>query len=1170
MYLKSIKLAGFKSFVDPTTIPIRSHMNAIIGPNGCGKSNVIDAIRWVIGETSAKQLRGQSMEDVIFNGTTARKRVGKAMIELTFDNNQGRITGEYAKFSQIAVRREVERGGQSSYFLNGTHCRRRDILDIFLGTGLGPRSYSIIEQGMVSRLIEAKPEELRVYLEEAAGISKYKERRRETENRIRHTKENLDRLNDLREELDKQLRHLKRQANAAERYKVLKEEERLLNAQLQALRWQALNEKLSAHNDKITEKENEREEQIANQRELETSIEKARIAQTEFTEEQNAVQKEYYGLGAEIARIEQQIQSTKEQTQRWQSELTEAESVWEELTSSSAEQQDQISELTTELEQLEPQTHNIKSAVMEANEAFAKAEADMQDWQTRFDQHQTQSTETSRDSSVTKTRIENFQQQLQRLQSRRQTLQDSQNNPQLETLANEVSPLQERAHQLNDQLSDIEKNTAQITEQMDTRRAQNAELNQSLQTLREKQKVAEARYASLDALQQSALGNDDEQINTWLDNNHLKDKPRLGQSMQVNAGWEVAAETVLRGCFNALCVDDVSTWVDGLNALESGALTLIDKHASNDAALHHKAKTLLSQIQTDWPIEPWVAGVYVAENLVEAMQLRPQLSANESVITKEGVWLGANWIRVAKATDSSAGVLIREQELAELEKELAQLSQEVAQQSQALQAGEQTLAELENERRVQQRAYQDMSTALREAQASLSAKQSRLDELQQQQLRLSQEARDCDAQLEEAQQQLRESHEKNQTLSESLSRFESEKQALLEERARCHETLEHARTHANRERQRADELGIRLASNENQLSLLKQTVNRAERQLDKLTERREHLQSNLTENDGPLEKLGAQLQELLNQRVGIEQRLHAAEDKLNGQNTQIKQLETQRQTLAELLTQLQTAVQTLQMERQEVSVRQATIKEQLDETDFELDALQKEMPEEANVADWETQAEKTAQKITRLGAINLAAIDEFEQQNERKTYLDKQNDDLMEALDVLESAIHKIDRETRGRFKDTFEKVNERFKELFPGIFGGGSACLELTGDDLLTTGVLVRAQPPGKRNSTIHMLSGGEKALTAIAMVFSMFHLNPAPFCILDEVDAPLDDLNVGRFCKVVKEMSAQTQFIVISHNKVTIEAADHLMGVTMQEAGVSRIVSVDMEEAMEMVEAA
>jgi len=1170
MHLKNIKLAGFKSFVDVTTIPVRSHMNAIVGPNGCGKSNVVDAIRWVIGETSAKQLRGKSMTDVIFNGTTTRKPVGKASVELCFDNSDGRVGGEYAKYSEIAVRREVTRDAQSNYFLNNTACRRRDIVDIFLGTGLGSRGYAVIEQGMISRLVEAKPEEFRVHLEEVAGISKYKERRRETENRIKRTQENLDRINDLCEELAKQLRHLKRQSNAAERYKDFKEEERLLHAQIKALQWQALNAQASLQDENINTQTLQHEEQLANQRHVETDIEKARVAQIEATDQQNEVQKRFYSLAADIARIEQRIKDAQEQTLRWKAELEEADALWQELTESTAEHQDQIQELSEELEQLSPSASDFQAAAASAQEALKAADIDMKACQQRWETFQKAHAESMRRSDVARNNIQHQQQQLQSLENRQQRLTESVDQQSLNDLQAEIQPVANQVNELETSLASVKESMSAVTQQIQQQRQENGHSNNALNALQGELQSLEGRFASLTALQQAALAGDD-QANAWLSSQSLENAPRLGKTLKVNAGWEQAVETVMRGYFDAVCVDQVSSFVDHIDQLKAGSLTLVDRQSSASSSSHyHKAQTLMSQVQSDWPIQEWLSGVYIADDAASALLLRSQLSAEESVITRDGLWLGVNWMRVSKPRDDESGILSREQELKTLDQQISDKQTAIVAQRAALQAGEQRLLQLENDRDTKQQQFQSVSAELTSAQSRFSAKKTRFAELQQQQQRLESELSHCQEQMTQSQQALETANTQLEESTKELRQQEQQQVQLSAERERAAQTLEAARETANREQQRADELEIRVSSTESQLALLRQTVSRSERQMENLQERRETLNEKLSSNDGPSDSLNAELQEQLSKRVSVEQELRAAEAALQEASERIRQLDASRNALHKKISDIKDQLQSLQMARQEITVRQTTIQEQLSETDFVLETVIEEMPEGAEVTEWEQRAEKIAQRISRLGPINLAAIDEYQSVNERKTYLDKQQEDLIEALDVLKEAMRKIDRETRAKFRETYDKVNEGFKTLFPRIFGGGSACLELEEEgDLLTTGVIVKAQPPGKRNTTIHLLSGGEKALTAISLVFAMFQLNPAPFCVLDEVDAPLDDLNVGRFCQLVKEMSQQTQFIVISHNKVTIEMADHLMGVTMQEPGASRVVSVDIEEAITMAEA-
>ncbi len=1168
MNLKSIKLVGFKSFVDATTIPIKSYMNAIVGPNGCGKSNVVDAIRWVIGETSAKQLRSQSMADVIFNGTSTRKPVGRAAIELLFENNKGRLTGEYARYSEIAIRREVERDGQSSYIINGVQCRRRDVVDIFLGTGLGPRSYAIIEQGMVTRLIEAKPEELRIYLEEAAGISKYKERRRETENRMRHTQDNLDRLNDLLEELTKQLRHLKRQANAAERYQELKQTEQQLHAEIKTLHWQCLNQELADQEVRVNEQNLCCEEQRANLRHLETDIEKKRVVQTEFSATQNEVQKRYYGLAAEIARLEQQIKHVESQTSEWREELERTHQMWTEITDNNCEHQQQITLLGELLEELLPQTTTIKEDAVHSGQALTHAELEMNQWQEHWEVFQAESSKLTQQVEVAKNNIQHYQQQLTRLDAQKIQLQTHQDEQQLVDLEEKLQPLANKADAHQHHLASINEELTELTNRINQKRSHNTELNHSLKNLQQQLSAEEGRYATLNAMQQIALGVEDEQTNEWLKSHSLDQLPRLGKALRVKPGWEVAIETVLGSYFDAVCVDDISQYLNEASSLTRGRLTLVDKQSHFTSNVTSSQPTLAEQVESEWPLQDWLAHVYIAEDLSQALQKRAQLAVHESVITREGVWLGPNWLRRTKASDNEDSVLLREQSLQQLQQAIAQKRSEIKAKEDHIQQQFSELVQLEKNRDAKHEAYQQQSEIATADQSQLAAKQSRLDELQQRQQHIATELNQCQQQIEATTTALGETQSNLTTLLEKQQTDGAQKQQLLSQREQYRESLVQARSRAQQDQQRADELSIRLASNEEQLTLLKQTMARDERQLIQLTERREDLTARLANSDAPLIALKDELQSQLEKRVTVEKELRTAEEQLQTCVEQLQQMETQRNEYNDQLSEYQSRLEALRMERQSIRVRQETIKEQLQTDQFDLEALIQALPQEAELAEWEARAEKIAQRINRLGPINLAAIDEYNTILERKDYLDRQQQDLVEALTILESAIRKIDRETKTRFRDTLDKVNQNFQAIFPRVFGGGRAMLDLTDDDLLSTGIIVRAQPPGKRNSTIQMLSGGEKALTAISLVFAMFQLNPAPFCILDEVDAPLDDVNVGRFCQIVKEMSKDTQFIVISHNKVTIEQADHLLGVTMQEAGVSRIVSVDMEQAIAMVE--
>ncbi|MDP1574009.1 MAG: chromosome segregation protein SMC [Coxiellaceae bacterium] len=1166
MQLKRIQLYGFKSFVDATSIPVLSNMNAIVGPNGCGKSNIVDAIRWVTGETSAKQLRGQSMSDVIFNGTTTRKPVGKAAVELTFDNSDHRITGEYAAFTEISIRREVVRDGQSSYFINGVPARRRDLIDLFLGTGLGPRSYAIIEQGMISQLVEAKPEDMRTHLEEVAGISKYRERRRETENRIQNTNDNLARLNDLQEELAKQLRHLQRQANAAEQYKVLQQELRLLQAQMKVLQWQQFETQLSSQHEKITSLVLQSDAKLSEQSECETAIEKARLQAETLLDEKNERQKKFYEQSGEIGRLEQQIQHKQEQLKQWEQELAESESLFLELSSQSAEHTLQIETLTAEIEDLQPQSDDLQAASQQANHVLQTADQVTRQAQSDYDRFLERLAKTNQQVEIAKNNIRHYEVQRNQLSDRKAQIESQLAQASLQNLSVEIDPLHEKTEQLKEAIACIQETLLALSQHIQEQRNTHQSAQQAVSQQQGDLQKLEAQFASMSALQKAALQDKKMDVKPWLDNHGFSEKPRLGELLQVEAGWELAVETLLADQLDAICVDTLSDLSSALTDFNKGQARFLEKQGATHSA-RLSQKTIAAVISTKDYLPSWLSNVYVAENLAEAFSLQSQLQAHESIMTREGCWLGANWLQMSKSQSTENSFLLREKQLKQLQHDI-QIQKEALTALQQLQTDARAqLEQLEARRDLEHRTFQQTTAQLTETQTQLSAKRSRLESLSQQQQRLNAEMAQIESQLSQNEAALQEVSEMLAELSGTQEAEQAEKDRLNDARHAAESALNSARTDAQAKKQAMDEWHIRLSSNERQLSVLTQTLQSNEKQLLQLGSRREQLQSQLCDADLPLQQWNEKLQIELTARVSIESSLREADLQLQAEQHRLKELESMRDSLAKLLLHLQEQQQTLRMDGQEMRVRQKTLKEQIIEMQMVWDQLVAELPAELQLPECEARANTLQAKIDRLGPINLAAIDEFKTVSERKTYLDAQVTDLQEALEVLQNAIRKIDRETRHLFKETFDQVNSHFQRLFPRIFNGGQASLELTDEDLLTTGILVKAQPPGKRNATIHMLSGGEKTLTAISLMFAMFQLNPAPFCVLDEVDAPLDDLNVGRYCQLVKEMSKDTQFLIISHNKVTIESADHMMGVTMQEPGVSRIVSVDMKEAVALI---
>jgi len=1159
MQLQKIKLAGFKSFVDPTTLNLPSRLIGIVGPNGCGKSNTIDAVRWVMGESSAKHLRGDSMEDVIFNGSNARKPVGKASIELVFDNSDGRAGGEYAKYNQISIRREVTRDGQSTYYLNNARCRRRDITDLFLGTGLGPRSYSIIEQGMISRLIEAKPQDMRVFLEEAAGISRYKERRRETENRMRHTRENLDRLNDLRDEIAKQLAHLERQSKAAEKYKVFKAEERQLKAQLLLLRLRAMDEQLRAREAEVAERETRLEKTVAEIRHCEAEIEKLREQRNEASESHNAVQAAFYQLGGEINSIEQTIQHRRELLERRRQEQNEASQLLSQARADIERDQAALANLERDIAALEPEVEAGSRDLDQVRQKLAEAERRMTDWQQRWEAFNERIAGPTQLAQVERARMEQLEKQIAQQQARLKRLEEEQGRIQTTQLESEISDLATRVaaqQQGQQQASELLESTAAALREVRERIKATAE---QLNALQQQSQQARGRLASLEALQQAALGKDSQQLARWLARAGLQQAARLGERISAEPEWSRAVETVLGEVLEAVEVDSLDAPRDHFDALGDAPLALYENTTSAPAG----GDSLWGKVKAPDCVRDLLQRVRLAGDLDDALRQRGGLGEGESVITPEGVWLGRSWLRFPGKADERAGVLDRKREIAELQAQLADYDRKTAALRQQLDAERKQQAELEAQRDARQneanQAHREFSTL----NARLEQNRSRLEQSTQRLASLRDEAEELARQLD----QTREAHQRatesrNAAISEmeSLQQqrgdFDSERETLRQQLSEARHALETARA-ALHDKQ------LKLQSLKTARDATRNNLTRMEQQREGLDSRLKALAEDLDQGEAPLQSLAEQLEALLGQRVGREQALHAARDALQDIDNQIREQEKQRHEAEERHNQMREALERLRLNAQELKVRSRTLEEQLAEMEMTRETAGAELDEDATIDAWEQRLEQLGRRIQRLGAINLAAIDEFQEQSERKQHLDAQYEDLTEALETLETAIRKIDNETRERFKETFDKVNESLKQKFPKLFGGGHAHLEMTEDDLLTTGVNVMARPPGKRVSNIHLLSGGEKALTAVALVFSIFELNPAPFCMLDEVDAPLDDANVGRFCNLVEEMSENVQFIFITHNKITMELARQLIGVTMREPGVSRLVDVDVDEA-------
>ena len=1165
MRLKSIKLAGFKSFVDPTNVNFPSNLCAVVGPNGCGKSNIIDAVRWVMGESSAKNLRGENMSDVIFNGSGGRKPVGQASIELVFDNSDGRIVGEYASYNEIGIKRKVTRDGQSNYYLNGNKCRRRDITDIFLGTGLGPRSYAIIEQGMISRLIEAKPDELRVYIEEAAGISKYKERRRDTEGRIQRTIENLERLTDIRDELGRQLGRLERQAKAAEKYAEFKKQERQLSAELLALKWRGYNASATEQKQVIGALEIEQEKVIAQRSACDTSIEKLRSEFTDHSDAFNEVQARFYKIGGDVARIEQAIEHAQQRAQELHKDLEQTERNFSEAEQHLNSDRQKAAGWTAEYEELTPALEEAQAAEAISSEALQAAELAMQTWQQAWDEFNQKSASPRQQAEVQQSRIQHLEQLMRRLTERQQSLSTEASSFQASPAEEEMATIQALLSEAELASDSIEKQRADNSAEIETLRGQEKQVVAELNEARSKQQTLKGRQASLDALQQAALGDDAER--QWLSSKGLGDQPRLAASVKPAAGWEVAIETVLGSYLQAIAVDDIASSVSLLDDFKKGELLLVG--SATAAAQSGDKGQLLSDLVEGDAARGLINNIYAAETLADALKLQPSLSAIESVVTRDGIWLGNNWLRVARDKDATAGVLQRKQELETLAVEMGELDTQIAALDETRQSNELRLQSLEASRQEIAANVAQQQSNYAELRSKLSGFEVQIEQYKARKERAENELAEVVQQSETEQENLSAARV---ILQESIEKMEADtvrREELIVQRDQCRAELDQVRQTARHDRDRGQELRLRESSLKTQLSSIREGIGRLEVQVERLQERREQLRDAFNVKEDPTEAHKVELEAQLEARLLVDTEMTEAKALVDATEHQMREQEKLRGELEQEVQAVRSKLEKQRISAQEISTLSRTIEEQVVQKQADLPTLLDNLAEDAALIDWEEQLELIGNRIQRLGPINLAAIDEYKIESERKDYLDQQNAELEDALNTLQNAIQKIDRETRTRFKETFDLVNGHIQELFPKLFGGGHAYLEMTGEDLLNTGVTLMARPPGKKNSSIHLLSGGEKAMTAIAMVFSIFKLNPAPFCMLDEVDAPLDDANVGRYANMVKEMSEQVQFIFITHNKISMEAANQLMGVTMHEPGVSRLVTVDVSQAAELAEA-
>ncbi|AXK38437.1 chromosome segregation protein SMC [Crenobacter cavernae] len=1162
MRLTHIKLAGFKSFVDPTAIPVPGQLVAVIGPNGCGKSNVIDAVRWVLGESSAKQLRGESMQDVIFNGSSSRKPVSRASVELVFDNADGALTGPWGQYAEVAIKRVLTRQGESSYYINNQQVRRRDITDLFLGTGVGARGYAVIEQGMISRIIEARPEELRAYLEEAAGVSKYKERRRETENRLSDTRDNLERIADLQQELTRQVEKLSEQAEVAVHYHdmrgALTHKQNLLAL---ARREEAARTEAAAR-EELARLETEETALSAAATHLETELATLREDHYAASDAVHAAQQVLSEANAQLARLEEQSRHREQSRARIEREMAAARDERQRLAEARATVEAELDDWLPRQEEAQMMLEEAQMSLEDGADSLPEAEAQFRLKDQALSQLTAQQSNLTRERDLAHQRGEHLKERLNQLAGREGALQKElsdlnlPSDDALEAAAFEVDRARAALDAVRARVAADEAKLADMASERE-------KLDETLAEARARLARAEAEADALAAvLAREAAG---EKLGDWLEEQGLDSAPGLWQAVSVEPEWQPAFEAVLG--------DRLAARAGALPiGIPPAPFTVIDGQGSaNVGASNRPWPRLLDKIEADAPfsslLNDWLAGVYLADSLPAALGQRQELAQGEVLLTPEGHRVSS--LAVAFHAEAGGdGLLARQQALSRAQEAAEALAPEID----ALQRQRESLVSRTNM----------MAEAVRAQKGALTRLEGELNAATLEQVKLDQAARQGAARLSairaERERLAEERHHAEETIADS--------EMLAEEAALTLEELASSLEDARIDRLNA-ETGLELARNktrdaERRMHDIKLAQHTAEQKVAELVRRAREL----AERDGTLEErlmtLAEEgetadeavpeeaLQEALIARETHEQELSAARDALNGLTERMRVLAQQQQDANARLPSIREARQDWLLKHQEARIGLERFNEELKEAGADEAVLMADLTDAVKPNALAAEIARLARAIDNLGAVNLAALEELDEAKKRGDYLANQSEDLNQAMEALSEAIAKIDAETRDLLKDTYEAVNAKMREFFPTLFGGGRAELTLTGEDMLDAGVQIIAQPPGKKNSTIHLLSGGEKALTAMSLVFSLFSLNPAPFCLLDEVDAPLDDANTSRFCDLVKKMSCNTQFLYISHNRLTMEMAEQLVGVTMQEQGVSRIVAVDIVEAMKMRETA
>jgi chromosome segregation protein len=1167
--LNSIKLSGFKSFADPTNFLLPGQLVGVVGPNGCGKSNIIDAVRWVLGESRASELRGDSMQDVIFNGTSSRKAASRSSVELVFDNSDYRAGGQWSQFTEIAVKRVLTRDGTSSYYINNQPVRRRDVQDVFLGTGLGPRAYAIIGQGTISRIIESKPEELRLFLEEAAGVSKYKERRRETENRLSDTRENLTRVEDILRELTANLEKLEKQAEVAQRFKTMQLNITLKQQQLWFLKRADAEVDQTNIKNQVDKSVTELESRIADLRLIEADLETIRQAHYASGDQVNQSQGALYEASAEVGRLEAEIRFVVEGRQRAQARLAQMKEQILQWTQQSEQAAIEISQLSDKLGEAEIQAAALSELIKQVHVTLPEQETALEVAQMHANEQRNAVAQVQQRIQVLAADQRNIEEQSKKLELRKERL----NNDQQSLNA----PDPQKIEQLKAQRNDAQATAEQKTAQLEALQVQVPELDEARKQAQNGVNAEQAKHADLSARLQAlqalqAKVQTKDKLKPWLASHGLDGLQALWQRIHIQTGWENALEAALRERLSAFEISKLEM-VSGFAA--DAPPTKLTFFSPANAALEIPAGDLQSLSDllrlTDAGhkalMGEWLQGCFVAPDLAQALLKRQQLKPGQTIYVPQGHAVTAHSVSFYAQDNEQAGLLARAQEIENLDKSLK---------VQALMCEEarQTLSRREY-------AYREASQSLVSVRSESTGAQARMHEVEVELLRLTQMAEQMRARVDQIGQDLGEIDAQLLDLNNRRAQAQEDFEVLdmqladsQERHAQLDETVIQALQsfNATRERQRELERQVQEADfAKRSLSTREAELNRiietAQQQSTAIAQEEKLVQEDLARLSDATAQSG--LQAALNVKLEREKALAAKRSEYDDLTAKLRASDEHRLRLERELDPMRQRITDLQLKEQAARLGFEQYNQLLIDNAADLEAIALSISENnVRLTGLQSEIDRLQREINALGPVNMAALDELTVATERKLFLDAQSADLNEAMTTLEDAIRKIDAETRALLDETFNSVNLHFGKMFPELFGGGNACLVMTGEEILDSGVQVMAQPPGKKNQSINLLSGGEKALTAIALVFAIFQLNPAPFCLLDEVDAPLDDSNTERFSKLVATMSKGTQFLFISHNKITMQMAEQLIGVTMQEQGVSRIVAVDMESAISMVD--